>query len=72
MSQVTQPEPGADQAAVKARQDRALVPLLLGMTVVSGAVDAVSILRLGHVFVANMTGNVVFLGFAIARAPGSR
>jgi uncharacterized membrane protein YoaK (UPF0700 family) len=70
MSQVTQPEPGADQAAVKARQDRALVPLLLGMTVVSGAVDAVSILRLGHVFVANMTGNVVFLGFALARAPG--
>ena len=25
---------------------------------------------LGHVFVANMTGNVVFLGFALAGAPG--
>ena len=32
--------------------------------------DAVSYLALGHVFVANMTGNVVFLGFALAGAPG--
>ena len=29
-------------------------------------VDAASFLGLGHVFVANMTGNVVFLGFAVA------
>jgi uncharacterized membrane protein YoaK (UPF0700 family) len=36
---------------------------LLGLTVVAGMVDAVSYLGLGHVFVANMTGNVVFLGF---------
>jgi uncharacterized membrane protein YoaK (UPF0700 family) len=40
------------------------------MTVVTGAVDAVSILRLGRVFVANMTGNVVFAGFAVVGAPG--
>jgi uncharacterized membrane protein YoaK (UPF0700 family) len=33
-------------------------------------VDAVSYLALGHVFVANMTGNVVLLGFALAGAPG--
>src|SRR6266545_1997961 len=33
-------------------------------TVVTGLVDAVSYLKLGHVFVANMTGNVVLLGFA--------
>jgi uncharacterized membrane protein YoaK (UPF0700 family) len=33
-------------------------------------VDAVSILALGRVFVANMTGNVVFAGFAIVGAPG--
>jgi uncharacterized membrane protein YoaK (UPF0700 family) len=33
-------------------------------------VDAVSILALGRVFVANMTGNVVFAGFAITGAPG--
>jgi len=44
--------------------------LLLALTVVTGLVDAVSILRLGRVFVANMTGNVVFLGFAAAGVPG--
>jgi uncharacterized membrane protein YoaK (UPF0700 family) len=44
--------------------------LLLSLTVVTGLVDAVSILSLGRVFVANMTGNVVFVGFAIAGAPG--
>jgi uncharacterized membrane protein YoaK (UPF0700 family) len=43
---------------------------LLALTVVTGMVDAVSILSLGRVFVANMTGNVVFIGFAVARAPG--
>ena len=54
----------------ESKREAALVPLLLVMTVVTGVVDAVSILRLGHVFVANMTGNVVFLGFAVAGAPG--
>ncbi|MFD7403474.1 YoaK family protein [Streptomyces sp. NPDC059866] len=43
-----------------------LPPLMLVLTVVTGLVDAVSYLALGHVFVANMTGNVVFLGFALA------
>jgi len=47
-----------------------LPALLLILTAVSGVVDAVSILSLGRVFVANMTGNVVFVGFAIAGAPG--
>ena len=37
---------------------------------VTGLVDAFSYLVLGHVFVANMTGNVVFLGFALVGAPG--
>lgn len=46
-----------------------LPPLLLILTFVTGLVDAVSYLKLGHVFVANMTGNVVFLGFAVAGAP---
>src|SRR5437660_10186412 len=50
--------------------ERALPQLLLALTVVTGLVDAVSYLRLGHVFVANMTGNVVFLGFALAGASG--
>jgi uncharacterized membrane protein YoaK (UPF0700 family) len=40
------------------------------MTLVTGLVDAFSYLVLGHVFVANMTGNVVFLGFALVGAPG--
>jgi uncharacterized membrane protein YoaK (UPF0700 family) len=46
-----------------------LSPMLLLLTVLTGLVDAVSYLQLGHVFVANMTGNVVFLGFALARGP---
>jgi uncharacterized membrane protein YoaK (UPF0700 family) len=44
--------------------------LLLTLTVVTGVVDAVSILALGRVFVANMTGNVVFSAFAVVGAPG--
>lgn len=47
-----------------------LVPVLLVLTAVSGMIDAVSYLGLGHVFTANMTGNVVVLGFAAAGAPG--
>jgi len=47
-----------------------LVPVLLVLTLVSGLIDAVSYLGLGHVFTANMTGNVVVLGFAAAGAPG--
>ena len=47
-----------------------LPELLLTLTLVTGIVDAVSILALGRVFVANMTGNVVFAGFAITGAPG--
>jgi uncharacterized membrane protein YoaK (UPF0700 family) len=47
-----------------------LPALLLVLTVATGLIDAVSILGLGRVFVANMTGNVVFLGFALAGAPG--
>src|ERR1700690_278262 len=43
---------------------------LLGMTAVTGVVDAVSFLTLGHVFTANMTGNIVFLAFAAAHVPG--
>ncbi len=47
-----------------------LQPMLLTLTVVTGLVDAFSYLELGHVFVANMTGNVVFLAFALAGAKG--
>jgi uncharacterized membrane protein YoaK (UPF0700 family) len=44
---------------------RQTVAALLTLTAVTGLVDAVSYLRLGRVFVANMTGNVVFLGFSL-------
>jgi uncharacterized membrane protein YoaK (UPF0700 family) len=47
------------------------LPLLLVLlTVVTGLVDAFSYLELSHVFVANMTGNVVFLSFAFGGAAG--
>ncbi|MFJ8858872.1 DUF1275 family protein [Streptomyces sp. NPDC102451] len=45
-----------------------LPPVLLVLTVLTGLVDAFSYLLLGHVFVANMTGNVMFLGFSFAGA----
>ena len=47
-----------------------LATILISLTVATGLVDAVSYIKLGHVFVANMTGNVVFLGFALAGAKG--
>jgi uncharacterized membrane protein YoaK (UPF0700 family) len=37
---------------------------------VTGLVDSVSYLKLGHVSVANTTGNVVFLGLALVHAEG--
>src|ERR1700732_4450087 len=53
-----------------ARQHGPLPMFLIVLTVVTGLVDAVSYLRLGRVFVTNQTGNVVFLGFALAGAGG--
>ncbi|MBV9227534.1 MAG: DUF1275 domain-containing protein [Acidobacteriaceae bacterium] len=44
--------------------------ILVAMTATTGLVDAVSFLALGHIFTANMTGNVVFLAFAFAGTPG--
>jgi len=47
------------------------LPLLLYIaTATTGLIDAISYLALGHAFTANMTGNVVFLTFAVAGAPG--
>jgi uncharacterized membrane protein YoaK (UPF0700 family) len=43
---------------------------LLALTFGAGMVDAVSYLGLGRVFTANMTGNVVLLGFGIAHSGG--
>ncbi|HLN05711.1 MAG TPA: YoaK family protein [Acidimicrobiales bacterium] len=47
-----------------------LPPLMVAMTLVTGLVDSFSYLVLGHVFVANMTGNVVLLGFALVGTKG--
>ncbi len=52
------------------RTSRSLVVSLAALTVVSGFLDSVSYLGLGHVFTANMTGNVALLGFAVAGAAG--
>jgi uncharacterized membrane protein YoaK (UPF0700 family) len=46
--------------------DRTTIACLLLLTFSTGIVDAISVLVLGHVFVANMTGNIIFLGFWFA------
>ena len=60
--------PSADPDRRANERDGPLPALLLVLTLTTGVVDAASYLGLGHVFVANMTGNVVFLGFAAAGA----
>jgi uncharacterized membrane protein YoaK (UPF0700 family) len=72
------PQPGATAARITAveaflsslidEKDGPLPALLLALTVLAGVVDATSILGLGNVFVATMTGNFVFLGLALAGA----
>ena len=47
-----------------------LARALLVLTFSTGLVDAVSYLGLGRVFTANMTGNIVLLGFGIAGSGG--
>ena len=42
--------------------------MLVVLTFVTGLVDAVTYLDFGHVFAANMTGNVIVLGFALVGA----
>ncbi len=68
-----QPAP-IDTQALSRRAARSirhpLTRTLLALTFTTGLVDAVSYLGLGHVFTANMTGNIVLLGFGIAGAGG--
>lgn len=59
----------AERAPVSAASN-AVISALLVATFTTGVIDAVSVLGLGRVFTANMTGNVVFLGFALADVPG--
>ncbi|HYK30414.1 MAG TPA: YoaK family protein [Streptosporangiaceae bacterium] len=65
---MTERTPAAGAAAGK--DSGTLLAILLVLTTFSGVLDAVSYLGLGHVFTANMTGNVVILGFATAGAKG--
>ncbi|MFF3641462.1 YoaK family protein [Streptomyces sp. NPDC002564] len=65
------PHPGSRSVPTPEIGDRHPLSLVLvTLTVVSGLVDAVCFLGLGHVFTANMTGNVLIIGFALAGAPG--
>jgi uncharacterized membrane protein YoaK (UPF0700 family) len=63
-----------DREAIGVRAGRSmrhpLARALLVLTFSTGLVDAVSYLGLGRVFTANMTGNVVLLGFGIAGSAG--
>jgi uncharacterized membrane protein YoaK (UPF0700 family) len=47
-----------------------LVRMLLVLTFTTGLIDAVSYLGFDHVFTANMTGNIVLLGFGIVGGSG--
>ena len=49
--------------------DSSLPYALLGMTAITGLVDAVSLLSLGHVFTANTTGNIVLFASASTGVP---
>lgn len=67
----TFPAAEAAWAEIRASQRRRmLLPTLLFMTLATGVIDAVSYLALGSVFTANMTGNVVLIGFAVGGVPG--
>jgi uncharacterized membrane protein YoaK (UPF0700 family) len=46
--------------------------LLIGLTFAAGCVDAISYLALGRVFTANMTGNILLLGLAVAQSMGAQ
>lgn len=65
---------GAEHASLSERASRSirhpLARTLVVLTFTTGLVDAASYLGLGHVFTANMTGNIVFLGFGIAGSGG--
>lgn len=65
---------GAEREPLNQRASRSikhpLTRALLVLTFTTGLVDATSYLGLGHVFAANMTGNIVFLGFGIAGSGG--
>ncbi len=72
MSAATQPAEGSPspRSGGGAETPRGVVAALLVLTFTTGIVDAVALLGIGPTFVANQTGNVVLLGFALAGASG--
>lgn len=60
----------ASSPPTKAPTGSPLPGLLILLSVTTGLIDAVSVLGLAKTFSANMTGNIVFLGFGLARTPG--
>jgi uncharacterized membrane protein YoaK (UPF0700 family) len=69
-SEPSKGQPAAPGGGDRSAASRPLLATLVVLTFVSGLVDAISYVGLGHVFTANMTGNVAVIGFAIAQAPG--
>src|SRR5215212_658806 len=63
---------GDDGSRVAGRASPARVrdAMLVMLSLAAGCVDAVGYLGLGHIFVANMTGNTVLLGLALGQAQG--
>ncbi|MFI4985762.1 MAG: DUF1275 family protein [Solirubrobacterales bacterium] len=63
----------AAQTLSPPRRDRhgPLTPMMVALTFVTSLVDAASYVKLGHVFVANMTGNVASEA-GLARGSGSK
>ena len=45
--------------------------LVITLTLVTGSIDAIGLIRLGGVFTSVMTGNMVFLGIAVSEHSGS-
>jgi uncharacterized membrane protein YoaK (UPF0700 family) len=66
MGAAAQPSGAPANASLRLPLPRALLIL----TTTTGVIDAVSFLGLGHVFSANMTGNIVLLGFGVAGTGG--
>ncbi|WP_457034208.1 YoaK family protein [Kitasatospora sp. P5_F3] len=67
---MTNPHSEHTVATAQIRDSHPLALALFALSAVSGLIDAISYLGLGHVFTANMTGNVVVVGFALVGTPG--
>ncbi|MBA8823059.1 uncharacterized membrane protein YoaK (UPF0700 family) [Saccharopolyspora lacisalsi] len=58
------------RASAHEPSDSGLPTVLMGLTVLSGIIDAVSYLGLGRLYLGKMTGNIVVLGISTAQVPG--